>query len=161
MLWFAAAAWGAEPVVTTDEAGVVRATAVVEASLPEVLALIQSPEKLFAATRGGDEDSSLTTTAADAGCMRVTYNRKTPIGPVSYVARGCPTAAGLRTTLLESESFESMSYEWTARPVDGGTEVTYTWQGRVTLPVPGWIVRKSTENSIRETMGKVTAHFDR
>ncbi len=144
ILAFALAASAAAPAVSTDANGVVHATAVVSASPEKALALIRDPMAMHALGTG---EGTLTATPSNA-CFDVRYLYETTLATVAYTARGCPTATGFRTDLVQSDSFAAMSSEWVVRAVPGGTELAYTYRQDLNLPVPDWMIRKRTEASV-------------
>ena len=146
----------AAPEVTTDDAGVVRGRVLVSAPVDRALALVRDPKALNALS----EDGSTVTTAPDGTCLKIGYAMENPIANVAYTARGCPTASGFRTDLVQSETFRSMSSEWTVRAVEGKTEITYVYQADVAIPVPGFIIRRSTQSAITKAMTRVAARLE-
>lgn len=154
-IWLVVRGWAAEPEVSTDDAGVVHARVVVSAPVADVLALVRDPQAMHAL--GGD--GSVLKSTPDAPCFRIDYALETTIANVAYVARACPTARGFKTDLVSSESFRSMSSEWTVQEVPAGTEVVYTYRADVALPVPGFIVRRGTQSAITKMMTRVAARF--
>lgn len=150
-----ASVFAATPSVTTDDAGVVHARMVVAAPPAEVLALVRDPDALH---RLSDEGSTVTNTP-DGSCYRIAYALDTPIATVAYTARGCPTPTGFETKLEHSDSFRAMTSRWSVREVPDGSEVSYTYAADVSLPVPGFIVRRSTHSAIAKVMTKVAAAF--
>ncbi|MEQ1502338.1 MAG: SRPBCC family protein [Myxococcota bacterium] len=160
-MWPALLVWvvpspAAEPTVSTDDAGVVRATAIVSAPVADALALVRDPDAVH---RLSGDGATLTATP-DGGCYRLAYALDTAIADVAYTARACPTADGFRSDLTESEAFRSMASEWTVRAVPGGTELTYVYRADVALPLPRFVIRRSTERAITEMMARVVARLD-
>lgn len=144
------------PEVTTDDAGVVRASVVVSATPSEALALLRDPEAMHRLS----QDGSTLASTPDGSCFRIDYALDTAVGDVAYTGRGCPTATGFETKLVKSESFRSMTSVWTVREVPAGTEVSYVYQADVALPVPGFIVRRSTQSAITKVITKVAAALE-
>ena len=138
----------AAPIVTTDAAGVVHASAVVPAPPEKVLAIIRDPVAMHAISNAG---GTLRATPSDP-CIDVSYLLENPLVTIAYVARACPTPTGFRTDLVQSDSFASMTAEWVVRPVDGGSEVAYVYRQDLNIPVPDWMIRKRTEASITAMM---------
>lgn len=161
MLWAVvssvpASAGDAAPIeAVSDAAGEVTTRALTAASAAEALALVRDP--LLVHRISGD-DGVLTAAPASelgAGCLRLTYARTSLVGKVAYTAKACPTDNGIRCDLLDSSTFRAMSSQWTVRDVPGGAELTYVYRADVALPVPAFIVRRSTEAAVAEMMTRV------
>lgn len=153
--WIAVATAGA-PVVATDASGIVRARAVVSASSSEVLALVRDPSTMHAISG----DSGTLTSVPSGSCFAISYHRSSVMGPIAYTSRACPTAQGIRSELVESETFRQMTSEWTVRATPAGTEISYIYQADVSLAVPTFLLRRSTEAAITEMMTHLVARLD-
>ncbi len=145
----------AEPSVATNEAGVVHAVAVVPRPPGEVLAFIQDPNAVHAASG----DAGKLKAVPNAGCYDVTYTLANVVANVSYLAHACPTQNGFRSDVVESPTFRSQKAEWSVRPVAGGAEVTYVYEADIALPLPKWLIRHRTESAIRAMMTRIAAKF--
>jgi carbon monoxide dehydrogenase subunit G len=155
-MWFLSRlASAADPQVEMDEAGVVRATAVVSAPPEQVLALLRDPASLHAVS--GDEGKM--SAVLNAGCFDVSYELDEVLADVQYTARACPTATGMRSDVVKSNVFRRMYSEWRVREVAGGTELSYEYKAELSLPVPDWMVRKRTKGAIAEMMARVASKF--
>lgn len=144
----------------SDDAGVVTTRALTAASSERALALIRDPALVH---RISGDDGVLTATPASelgAGCVRLTYARSSLVGKVAYTAKACPTAAGIRCDLIDSTTFRAMSSEWTVREAPGGAELTYVYHADVALPVPAFVIRRSTEAAVAEMMTRVVERLD-
>jgi hypothetical protein len=142
--------------VAVEEVGdLVRATVVVAAPISDVLALIRNPTATAALCDQGD----FTVAPAANGCFDVSFALEHSLVAVAYRALSCPTASGMRTELVQSDTFRTLDSEWTVRPVAAGTEISYSYRAELSLPLPGWLVRRSTLGEISSVMDALAARF--
>ena len=137
--------------VSTDAAGTVHASAVVPATPAVALALVRDP---VAVLKLSGEAGTLAAKPT-ATCYDVAYALENILINVAYTARACQTVTGVRSQLVQSDSFKQMSTEWTVREVPGGSELVYTYTAELNVPVPNWLIRKRTEASIATMMQAV------
>jgi hypothetical protein len=142
--------------IAVEEVGdLVRATVVVAAPVSDVLALIRNPTATASLCDQGD----FTVAPAENGCFDVSFALQQGLVAVAYRALSCPTASGMRTELVQSDTFRKLNSEWTVRPVAAGTEIAYSYRAELSLPLPSWLVRRSTLGEISNVMDELAARF--
>jgi hypothetical protein len=152
--WGLAAA--SEGRVATEADGTVRGELVVNVTVEEALALLQDPQAMHQLS--GDGGALRVSPGPD--CAGLEYQLGGVI-PVHYKARGCKTAGGFRTEVIESRTFKSMVAEWRAQPTAEGTALVYTWKADLAIPVPAFVVRRSTEAAIQRLLDGLAARLKR
>lgn len=149
------ASFAGEPVISTDDSGVVRATALVAAPPADALKLIRDPLAIHALS----SDEGALKSQPDGDCFALSYERSSPFGVVTYRARACPTASGMRSDLVQSDSFRSMTSVWTVKETAQGTEISYLYDADLSIAVPSFLVRRSTESAITKMMARIVARL--
>jgi hypothetical protein len=155
MMWWIPQAWAAAPVTYVEEAGVVRASVVVPVALDVVVPYLRNPHETVKLSH----DGQFTVKDRPDGCWDYAFEANYGWIGVSYEALSCPTATGQDAKMVKSESFTEMAFQWSARTVPTGTEVTYTYKAVSTLPVPAWMMRRSTKSSIVGVMERFAARY--
>ncbi len=149
-------AWAAEPTVEIGEDGLVRGQVVVSASTEAVLALLGDPERINAVNGGQGK----VTAKPDGDCIRSEEVHPHPIATVAYTVRICPTKDGFSETLVEPGDMKRYVSQWHVTTTPAGTKIAYELDIQPDIPVPAWIVRKSTKRSVQHLLTRIAAHLE-
>lgn len=103
----------------------------------------------------GDDSTTVKVSEQDDGCAILDYVSEHPIATATYRVRQCPTATGVSATLVESDFFSTYEQSWSVIPDGTGSALRYRLNVVSTLPVPKWIVRKTTRGSVEKLMQRV------
>ena len=137
---------------TIGDDGVVTGTTVV-ASTPEVVRS-KVGDPAWVATIGGAE-TDVTVAALDGDCQVLDYVSNHAVATARYRVKQCPSADGFVANLVESDAFSFYRTSWSITPVGDGTRLLYRIELVSTLPVPKWIVRRSTRSSVEHMMESI------
>ncbi|MEN0067290.1 MAG: hypothetical protein AAGA48_34485 [Myxococcota bacterium] len=151
MLWMAFAVAGAvEPQLEVLDGGMVRGKVAVSASADEVRTLVSAPIQLGKLT---SKDSTVTVKpASEAKCRMVTIATPHPIMPVTYTSKDCDTAKGVTSKLVESKQLTHFEAEWKVEALGDKALITYDLDLKTNALVPGFIIRRSTRNAVRDAL---------
>lgn len=151
-MWLFSASAVAAPPTIIENGDEIRVSVVVQAPLDRVLGFLRDPRNPAALY-----DGKITFAAREDGCFDQRFEASYGVMAVSYLALTCPTASGTRSQLVQSDSFEDLAFRWEAVPLDSGIEIAYTYRGVLKLPIPKWMVRRSTRNATVELVERVAA----
>lgn len=154
MLWLSPAL-AASPVTVVEDGDDFRFSVVVDDPVDEVIAYVRDPHHPAALSA----DGKFVLTPRPDGCWDQQFAMS--YGPLDfgYLAAYCPTPIGASAKLTKSDSFRELAFAWEVRAVPAGTEVTYVYHAILDLPLPGWLIRRSTRNSTVGLMERLAAHF--
>ncbi|MCO4771023.1 MAG: hypothetical protein KDA24_13395 [Deltaproteobacteria bacterium] len=136
-----------------DDTGTVVGTVTLASAPSAVLAKVSDPA--WVARLGGGDSTTVEVASTDGDCQILDYVSEHPIATAEYRVRQCLLEGGTRTRLVESEAFSTYEQSWTVSPSGAGTHVTYRLQVVSTLPVPQWMVRRSTKSSVHKLMKRL------
>lgn len=142
---------GAFQAVIADDGAVVGTVTV--ASPPDAARAKVTDPAWVAST--GDDSTTVKIAEQDGECAILDYVSKHPVATATYRVRQCPTATGVSATLVASESFSTYEQSWSVTPEGTGSALRYRLNVVSTLPVPKWIVRKTTRRSVEKLMQRV------
>ncbi len=137
---------------TIGDDGAVTGTTVV-ASTPDVVRS-KVGDPAWVATIGGAE-TDVIVAAVDGDCQVLDYVSHHAIATARYRVKQCPSADGFVANLVESDAFSFYRTSWSVIPADEGTRLLYRIELVSTLPVPKWIVRRSTRSSVEHMMESI------
>ncbi len=159
MWWIMAvgAASAAEPTIEMLDGGKVRGVIEVPAQTSVVRALVEKPVELAKVTAA---DATITSEpAAQPGCRKVTTHSPHPIMAVTYVSRDCNTDRGVTSQLVESKQLSEFEAVWSLEAKGEHTVVTYDLDIKTNLPLPGFIVRRSTRRAVVDALTALEQSF--
>ena len=148
-------AFADEPEVVVTDSGTVRGSVTVAAAPDQVQALVEDPDRMATAVGGGLQVSH----TPDGDCLQVTTRAPHPVMAVEYTVRSCPTDRGLQSTLVHSDDLSRFAAAWTVEAIEGGSRVTYDLDVQPKVPLPGFVVRRSTRRGVRDALTAIQRVF--
>lgn len=145
-----------DPTVSVASDHRVRGSIVIRAELGAVKSVLGDP---VAVARIDNGPAAVSLVSKDT-CTTVQTRVEHPIASVDYTARSCPTSAGFRTELLQSDGIESYESEWEMEPVEGGVMVRYMVRTIPSIAVPQFIVDRQTKGSVKRLLRNLKAHLE-
>jgi len=137
-----------EPLVQSEEPGVIVTRVLVTASEAEVRAVLDDPHAFAAFT----PDVQHMDVQSRGQCKLLRFRSRGFIAPFTYSTQRCPSSTGWSEHLLESDSFTRYDADIQLAPVTGGTHITYKLSVGLDIPVPDIVISKNVKRSARLTM---------
>ncbi len=137
-----------EPLVQTEEPGVIVTRLLVSASEDEVRAVLDDPHAFAAFT----PDVQHMDVVSRGQCKLLRFRSRGFIEPFTYSTQRCPSSSGWSERLLESDDFTRYDADILLTPVSGGTHITYKLAVGIDIPVPDIVISKNVKRSARLTM---------
>ena len=139
----------AEPEI--DANGSVTVRMVVGASLEKVHQRLDSAHEVLDL----NPDSRLLSRESHGDCERTHVETAGLFHPLRYIALRCPTEDGWHEQLESSPDFKENQSWWHLTSVEGGTEITYTVQVDLDLPVGDGILAKRVGESMVSSLQRL------
>ena len=137
---------------TIGDDGAVTATTVVASSVDVVRSKVGDP--VWVAMIGG-KNTDVAVAGTKGDCQVLDYVSRHSIATTRYRVKQCPSPEGFVANLVESEAFSSYRTTWSVTPSEAGPLLTYRLELVSTLPVPKWMVRRSTRSSVEHMMESI------
>lgn len=145
---------GPEVAVSSHD-GVVTATIRVAASIGRVMDLLADPS-----SGARLSDQVLSVEVLEPGdCDLVLVTTSGIVRPFTYVGRRCPEVGAIDERMVSSDDYIAQRSRWSAREVDGGTEVTFEVESRL-RGVPDRLVRRVTIAKSRKMLEELRRVID-
>jgi len=137
-----------EPLVQTEEAGILVTRLLVPAPAAEVRRFLDDPR----AFNGLTPDVLSLDIRPSGACQELRSDTRGMLEPLHLATLRCPASGGWRETLIESESFTKYDAQMEIHPVAGGTQVVYRLAVGIDLPLPRLVISSNVRRSARLTM---------
>lgn len=148
--FLATSAFASEPVVSSDDQGVVNGSVVVPVSPEAAIEMLKNPELALSIN---PDVVSLDTLSSSGGCTDLAISTRGMWRPLKMKTRRCRTATGYTETLLESADFSSQEATWTVSEHPDGALLQYTLKSEPNLPVPRALVQDNMRKSVKQMLG--------
>lgn len=155
VLLLALAAFAAEPVVQTGDDSTIAAWVDIPAAPGAVFAVVSNPAAVATFA-----DNTTVDTSVDGPCVAVTTHIDHPIAKATYETRSCPDGdLAVKQTLTGEGSMKEFESRWWVEPTDGGSRLHYRIRTIPDLPVPQFVVNRTTARSAGRLLGQLRDHF--
>jgi len=155
LIWVAAPLAAAEPMVEVTD-GVVRGHVTVKASPQAAMALLADPPRVYAVSQG----EGYVKVTPDGACKLTEEYHPHPLAAVRYSLRVCPSTDSVSAELVRSDDIKVYSSLWRVTETDAGTRLDYQLDVQPDLPLPQWVVNRSTSSSVDDLLHKLAAHLE-
>ena len=78
---------------------------------------------------------------------------------VRYRTKQCPTEAGWRTELVQSDSFTRYQSSWEVVPKGEGSEIRYRLALETSLMVPQWVIDRTSRKEVTSMLRHLSGAF--
>jgi len=153
-MWFMMSmALAGEPQVAFRDDGLLHGTVEVAASADAVRAVLDDAVRM--ARWSPDVIAYEAVGEPAGGCQVYAAKTKGMWKPLTYTSKRCRTTEGYRDNLVESDSFQVMTGEWTLTPVESGTRIDFVGDLELSLPVPKRLLSGARVKGLTLTLTKL------
>jgi hypothetical protein len=155
-LLLVAVALAAEPVVERGNDSVIEGRIDLSVPADKVFAVVSDPEAVSRI-----DGTSKVTAKPDGDCLLVHTEVDHPIARAIFDTRSCPDGPlAVAQTLTHSEQMQEYASRWWVEEREGGSRLHYRIRTVASLPVPQFIVDRTTVKSTERLLGRLRDHLE-
>jgi len=144
----------ASPVVEVSD-GAVIGHVIVKASPEAALTLLADPSGVFAVSQG----EGYVRATPDGACLLTDEYHPNAVMDVHYSLRVCRSEDSVVAELVSSEDIKTYSSLWRVSATEAGTRLDYRLDVRPDMPLPQWVINRTTQGSVEDLLIKLEAHL--